>query len=55
MTMFCARLKEVMQMKKKFIQVYGEQALIKDHSTVISMKELHEKQVREFRNRGNSQ
>lgn len=42
-------------MKKRFIQAYGEQSLFDDYTTAMNMKELHEKQILEFRNRGNSQ
>ncbi len=52
--MYCARLKEVMHLKKKFIEAYGEQTLIDDANLVIKMVELNARKVREYRDRGNS-
>lgn len=54
MTLICARLKEVMGMKKAFIKKFGEQQLIDDFNTAEAMRNLHAKQVREYRDRRDS-
>ena len=52
MQLRCAKLKEVMGLKKAFIRVFGEEQLVKDHDT--AMRNRNVQQVSKHRNRGDS-
>jgi len=49
----CAKLKEVMGLKKAFIRVFGEEQLVKDHDT--AMRNRNVQQVSKHPNRGDSE